>query len=80
MPHDKDCSAMIPCEACSQIIRNAQDVRHEYDRALEILEELGAMPWMLRDVHSTTDNFWRIYEDLRGLRNDADRMIPQYDY
>lgn len=82
MPHAKDCSAMVPCDACSQVIRNAQDARHEYNRALEILDELGAMPWIVKDASrgDTTADFWRVYEALRELRNDADRLIPQYDY
>ncbi len=77
MTHATDCSAVSPCEACSKMVRNAIDVRHEYSKALDILDELGSMPWMLKDVHNTTDNFWKIYEDLRGLRDEADRMIPR---
>lgn len=77
MTHANDCSAVSPCEACSKMVYNAKEALHEYNKALEILDELGAMPWILKDVHNTTDNFWRIYEDLRGLRDEADRMIPR---
>jgi hypothetical protein len=80
MTHDKDCSAMTPCQTCSKDIGNAIYARQEYNRALEILEELGAMPWILRSAHNTSDEFWRVYENLRDLRDHADRLIPKYDY
>jgi len=79
-PHAKDCSAFDPCEACSQIISNAKDARHEYDKALEILEELGSMPWLIKDGGSKTEDFWKVYEDLRYLRDNADRRIPRDFY
>lgn len=82
MSHAKDCSSMVPCEACSQVIRNAQDARHAYAQAFAILDDLAGMPWLIKDANrdNSTKDFNRVYEALRDLHNEADRLIPQDDY
>lgn len=82
MQHDKDCSAVIPCESCSQKIRNARIARNAYAQAFAILEDLAGMPWLIKDANrdNTTKDFNRVYDALRDLHNEADRLIPQPYY
>ena len=80
MTHQSECMATGPCDNCQTIINNAIDARHEYNKALDILEELGSMPWVIKDAGVETADFWRVYEDLRNLRDEADRRIPREDY
>ncbi len=78
--HDTTCMATAPCEPCSAIISHAQEARHAYNKALDILEDLGSTPWVYQAGGVETADFWRVFEDLRNLRDEADRRIPSGDY
>ena len=78
--HDQSCSWFSPCESCSVIVSYAEEARHEYNKALEILEELGSRPWVIQATGVETSDFWAVFEALRKLRDDADRKIPRGDY
>jgi hypothetical protein len=69
-----------PCEPCSAIISHAQEASHAYNKALDILEDLGSTPWVYQAGGVETADFWSVFEALRNLRDIADRRIPSGDY
>lgn len=80
--HNPLCSAVAPCEYCQGQIDNATEARHAYNKALEILDELAMTPWVIQSatIYNDTADFHRVYESLRNLRDQADRLIPSNDY
>ena len=80
--HNPACSAFDPCDYCQGQIDNAIEARHAYNKALEILDELAMTPWVIESatIYNDTANFNRVYESLRNLRDEADRLVPSNDY